>query len=286
MTSGPAISDPLPRSVCQTIERGPRPAIQLSHFESTSAAWRRTLARFGLHPGFRSETAFWRRELTLQGDYSEFIAASLDPERMSRVFPSALAPVVGGLRERFGSSLRALDVGCGPASLLSLGQLRGWFDLTGVDPLAEAYRAAMTRHGQEAAGRMEAGFGENLSELLAPESFHLVFACNALDHTQSPGRVLDQMCRMLKPGGVLFVQGYVREGSANDFHGLHQHDLYLLSGGRLMCRTRAWPLRRGRHGHSISDGLPLAVVFQTAPSSEVKSPLRVVYRKLANGNPA
>ena len=200
---------------------------------------------------------------------------------MNRVFPRDLPPLVGALQERFGSKLRALDVGCGPASLLSLGHLRGWFDLTGVDPLADHYHQALAGQHRRPAGVLRAGFGENLADLFAPESFHLVFTCNALDHTQSPGRVVEQMCRVLAPGGVLFVQGYVREGSANRFHGLHQHDLYLLSEGRLMCRSRAWPRRFGRPGRSLSDELPLAVVNQTAPSSEVKSHLRVVYRKLA-----
>ncbi len=200
---------------------------------------------------------------------------------MSRVFPPDLAPVAGALQERFAAPLAALDVGCGPSSLLSLGHLRGWFELTGVDPLADRYRAALEASGRTPAATLLAGFGEHLSKLFAPESFHLVFTCNALDHTQDPGRVVEQMSRVLAPGGVLFIQGYVREGSANHFHGLHQHDLYLRSGGRLMCRTRRWPLRRGRHGVCISDGLPLEPIWQTTPSSEVKSPLQVVYRKTA-----
>jgi len=233
----------------------------------------------GLHGGFRSEAAFWERELKLDGEYAEFVSASLDPERMGSVFPADLAALIGGLQERFGPNLRVLDVGCGPSSLLSIGHLRGWFELTGVDPLAEGYRAALLAQGRAPVGSLRAGYAESLSALFRPESFHLAFICNALDHTQSPARAIEQMCRVLAPGGVLFVQGYVREGSANCFQGLHQHDLYLLSGGRLMCRTRAWPFRRGGTGACISDGLPLSVVDQTPPSSQVKSSLRVVYRK-------
>lgn len=234
-----------------------------------------------MHSGFRSEERFWQRELTLTGDFAECVSATLDPGRMHRVFPNHLAPYLVGLRERFGPVLRALDVGCGPASLLSLGHLQGKFALTGVDPLAEYYRAALARQGKSPVGELRAGYGEGLGSLFPPESFHLVFTCNALDHTQSPGRALSEMCAMTAPGGVLVVQGFVREGSANHFHGLHQNDLYLLSNGRLMCRTRSWPLRRGGPGRAISDPLPLAALFQTQPSSEVKSPLRVIYRKLS-----
>ena len=198
---------------------------------------------------------------------------------MAQVFPPDMAPIIGALQERFEAPLRALDVGCGPASLLSLGHLRGWFELTGVDPLADYYRAELARHGRAPVGEIVQGFGEGLTDLVAPESFHLAFTRNALDHTQSPRRVVEQMCDALVPGGVLCIQGYVREGSANHFHGLHQHDLYLLSGGRLMCRTRAWPRRQGAAAHGVTDGLPLEVIRQTAPSSEVKSPLQVIYRK-------
>ena len=242
-------------------------------------AWRQALARLRWHPGFRSEERFWGKELTLTGDFAECVAATLDPDRMHRVFPNHLSPYIEGLREQFGPGLRALDVGCGPASLLSLGHLQGTFELTGVDPLAEYYRAALARQGKAPVGELRAGYGEGLRALFPPESFHLVFTCNALDHTQSPGRALAEMCAMTAPGGVLVVQGFVREGSANHFHGLHQNDLYLLSNGRLMCRTRSWPLRRGGRGHGISDALPLSVIYQTRPSSEIKSELRVVYRK-------
>jgi len=77
----------------------------------------------------------------------------------------------------------------------------------------------------------------------------------------------------------LFLQGYVREGSANEFHGLHKHDLYLLAEGRLMCRSRTWPLGNRGRVHSLSDNPPLSVLAQTEPFDEVKGFLRVTYRK-------
>ena len=243
-------------------------------------AWRQALARLGLHRGFHSEAQFWRKELTLTGDFADCVGATLDPERMDRAFPNDLTPHIDGLRERFGPMLRALDVGCGPASLLALGHLRGTFDLTGVDPLADFYRAALAEQDRAPVGALRTGFGEGLTAMFPRESFHLVFTCNALDHTQSPRRVLSEMCALTAPGGTLVVQGFVREGSANHFHGLHQNDLYMLSDGRLMCRKRVWPLRRGGWAVAISDSLPLSVVFQTPPSTEIKSALRVIYRKL------
>jgi len=222
---------------------------------------------------------FWGRELTLKGDYADFVAASLDPAYMTQVYPARIDPYIVELQTRFGGRLRVLDVGCGPASLLSLGHLRGSFDLTGVDPLTSRYQTILGRDRPVSVGSLQTGFGETLSSLFPPESFHLVYMCNALDHSQSPSKVLSQMCRALKPGGVLFLQGYVREGSANEFHGLHKHDLYLLAEGRLMCRSRTWPLGNRGRVHSLSDNPPLSVLAQTEPFDEVKGFLRVTYRK-------
>ena len=60
------------------------------------------LARLGLHPGFRSEKAFWEKELTLEGEFAEFVSASLDPDRMEGVFPAGVSPYIQQLRWRFG----------------------------------------------------------------------------------------------------------------------------------------------------------------------------------------
>lgn len=240
---------------------------------------RQGLARLKLHSGFEDEMRFWRKELTLEGEYPQEVAATLDPALMESAYPAGLDSYVDELRERFGPGLRALDVGCGPASVLGFGQVTGRFELTGVDPLADQYREVLEREGHAEHSALVQGFGEDLGTLFAAESFDLVYSRNALDHTQSPGETVRQMARVLKPGGVLFLQTYVREGTANNFHGLHQHDLYLEAEGRLLCRTRLWPLRRGGRARCISGGLGLEIAEQSDPSIEVRSDLKAVYRK-------
>ncbi len=240
---------------------------------------RQRLARMRLRSGFEDEMRFWRTELTLAGEYPEEVGATLDPARMETVYPADMPACVEEMQARFGEPVRALDVGCGPASVIGFGHVSGGFELTGVDPLADQYREVLEREGHAAYSSLRQGFGEDLATLFAPESFHLVYSRNALDHTQSPRETVRQMCEVLKPDGTLFLETYVREGTANNFHGLHQHDLYLEAEGRLMCRTRLWPLRRAGRAKCITEALPLDVVMQTEPSTEVRGDLRVVYRK-------
>jgi len=58
------------------------------------------------------------------------------------------------------------------------------------------------------------------------------------------------MCQVLRPGGFLLLEGLVREGTAENWNGLHQHDR-LPEQGRLLHFDRA-----GRRTELIAD-LPL-----------------------------
>jgi hypothetical protein len=52
-----------------------------------------------------------------------------------------------------------------------------------------------------------------------------VYSSNALDHTISPRVCVQQMCAVLRPGGILFLEGFVRNGTLERWSGLRQHDL-------------------------------------------------------------
>ena len=57
--------------------------------------------------------------------------------------------------------------------------------------------------------------------------YDVVHISNALDHTQNPQAAYNAMYRAVKPGGFLIVQGFVNEGTHEDWQGFHQHDLDL-----------------------------------------------------------
>lgn len=89
---------------------------------------------------------------------------------------------------------RLLDVGCGPRG--SLEWATSAAGIVGVDPLADRYRALQTR--QQRMSYVNA-YAENMP--FEDGYFDDVFCFNALDHTADFRRALDEMRRVLKPGG-------------------------------------------------------------------------------------
>lgn len=59
------------------------------------------------------------------------------------------------------------------------------------------------------------------------DKFDVVHISNALDHSQQPSVAFERMCRAVKPGGFLIVQGFVNEGTHEEWAGFHQWDLDL-----------------------------------------------------------
>src|ERR1700749_729859 len=89
---------------------------------------------------------------------------------------------------------RILDVGCGPRGSLEWATTAA--EAVGVDPLADRYRALQTREQRMTyvnayAEKMPFGNGH----------FDDVFCFNALDHTADFRRALNEIARVLRPGG-------------------------------------------------------------------------------------
>ena len=70
----------------------------------------------------------------------------------------------------------------------------------GVDPLAVRY-ASLFPHWQRQAITV-AAFGERLP--FADASFDLVICDNVVDHAESPATIINELTRVLKPGGLLY----------------------------------------------------------------------------------
>ena len=143
----------------------------------------------------------------------------------------AFAPLLRGPNARQ-RPLKVMDIGCGPVSVLRWGAVHGEISITGVDPILDMYALVLARHGLDALPKIRCdreivGFGEDLEALLADGDFDAIYTQNALDHTQDPARVIENISRKLAPNGLAVIQVATREGTRQKWDQLHKTDIYL-----------------------------------------------------------
>jgi len=94
----------------------------------------------------------------------------------------------------------ALEVGCGGGILTEEIAAMG-FITTGIDPAEESLQAA-ANHARETGLRIsyEPGTGESIP--YPDASFDVVFCCDVLEHVRDLPKVIREISRVLKPGGV------------------------------------------------------------------------------------
>lgn len=96
----------------------------------------------------------------------------------------------------------ALDVGCG-GGFLTEEIARMGFVTTGVDPAARSVEAAAA-HARESGLDIRYGTGSGESLPFDDRSFGAVLCCDVLEHVRDLPRVIAEVSRVLKPGGVFF----------------------------------------------------------------------------------
>ena len=96
----------------------------------------------------------------------------------------------------------ALEVGCG-GGFLTEEIARMGFATTGVDPSEKSVRVAADHARQSGLDiRYLTGAGESLP--FVDRSFGAVFCCDVLEHVRDLPKVISEISRVLKPGGVFF----------------------------------------------------------------------------------
>jgi len=221
--------------------------------DSKKWRYRATLVLYGLWravggAAYPDEIKFW------DGILRTGSALVFDPKVRAMAVPAELRRCAVELATELHRPPRLLEVGSGPLSLLAGAVDEGLCTVVAVDPLARVYRHLLDRYGIAYPIRPRVGHGERLTQAFPRASFDLVYSSNALDHTRSPRRCLEQICQVLRPGGFLLLEGLEREGTAEHWNGLHQHDLLIDRRRRLLHFDRA-----GRRT-DLTDGLPLVCV--------------------------
>jgi len=123
--------------------------------------------------GHEAETMIWMKQ------HSEEIRQRLDYAN----------PIPDGVR--------ALEVGSGAHGLIFFFEAAERF---GIDPLADEYRSLFPAWQHQA--RTIAANGEHLP--FADESFDVVLCDNVVDHAEGPREIVEEIVRVLAPGGILY----------------------------------------------------------------------------------
>jgi len=134
-----------------------------------------------------------------------------DPQKLRWVDLEERQPLqVGEYAERLQLALplkgaRVLDIGCQNGATLVALLERGAVP-TGIEIDArcvEAARIRMRCHGMDADVRA----GSACAMPFADGAFDAVLASNVIEHVESKTALLDEVCRVLRPGGVLYIDG-------------------------------------------------------------------------------
>jgi len=104
--------------------------------------------------------------------------------------------------------ISALEVGCG-GGILTEEIAKMGFITTGIDPSEQSLNIAI-KHAQENNLKIkyEKGTGENLPFL--NNSFDVVFCCDVLEHVRDLPKVISEISRVLKNGGIFIYDTFNR----------------------------------------------------------------------------
>lgn len=137
---------------------------------------------------------------------AETLALAYGPDYAPHTRPGISGKAKGWLERRsvrhlrawLGNPARVLDVGCATGDLLLAIKARGNPNVAGVEPGAEASRIARSRGLDVFTGELEeADFPD--------ESFDTVLASHTLEHVSDPLAFLQEVHRILAPGGAVIL---------------------------------------------------------------------------------
>ncbi|HHX48333.1 MAG TPA: class I SAM-dependent methyltransferase, partial [Brevibacterium sp.] len=123
--------------------------------------------------------------------FQSFLVEQSDPDHFYSEMASDTVQLIRRHEELLGRVV--LDVGAGD------GRFRSDFENAGASYLALDPTPSL---GQDSMDRIRAE-GERLP--LADSSIDVVMSSNVMEHVSQPGHIAEEMLRVLKPGGLLFI---------------------------------------------------------------------------------
>lgn len=180
------------------------------------------------------------------------------------------------LKVQFDDLLYCLDVGCGPTSQFYTNDFLKREDvrIINVDPLAEVYKNLHKKYCNKYDIEYITGYGERLSQIFPKDFFHLIYSQNAIDHSQNPQEFIINMFNVLKPGGFLVLHGFIKEGSAAHWFGLHKWDIEVENNDLLLTNKK-----RTIHKKNLTKELDLSLIWKNVDGFGIGNKYTMVYKK-------
>jgi|GEM_PF-778443 SAM-dependent methyltransferase len=129
-----------------------------------------------------------------------------------------------------------LDVGAGP--LTTLGKVHPFkrLHITATDVLAAEFESLLKKYQLDPPVRTIYADAERLTDLFPANSFHLVNAENAIDHTDDALAAIVQMLWVVKEGCYVVLNHNHNEADHQNFEGLHQWNFTVVNGDFIIRR--------------------------------------------------
>ncbi len=145
-------------------------------------------------------TERWKKAQTYERDWWAGVVSRIDPSFYERYAEELTRELAGLMTIRPDTWI--LEVGSGAAGILTYLDSRHRY---AVDPLEDFYasvdRFTAARDGEVHYARAQ---GEHLP--FENERFDLIIIDNVLDHCEQPARVVQEMHRVLRKGGIVFLR--------------------------------------------------------------------------------
>ena len=225
------------------------------------------------HLDLSSESFFWRRlyhEHRIKRP-NEILYPRGDITKKSIIFG------LNKIKTKYSETILCLDCGCGPTSQFFTNDFidRSDIKIITVDPLSEVYKELHRKYKTGYDLVCIPGYGECLDELFPKGFFHLVYSQNAIDHSQDPKKFLEMLNYVLKPNGYLILHGFIKEGSAANWLGLHKWDIETTEG-HLLLSNRNGQIKK----LNLTRQLNLKVHCKSIDGQKIGDRYTIIYEKI------
>ena len=176
------------------------------------------------------EVRQWEERLNGPVDHDESIEKGTKTLQQRTDPALALQPEIASFIDGpVGSTVRILDCGAGPLTYLGKRHEGYVLEIRAADALADEYNQTLMESDIVPIVRTERVDSEQLSQHFEADYFDIACARNTLDHSRDPVRCVQEMLKVVKPGGVVVLMHFQNVAVAEEYMGMHQWN-FLVEG--------------------------------------------------------